>query len=187
MTVTGESYEEHSKALEQWVPTLEARLPMLADALAACFDAGGKVLVCGNGGSAADAQHLATELVCRFEKDGRALPALALTTDTSALTAVGNDLGFEAVFARQVEALGRAGDILVAISTSGSSANVLAAAEAGLRQGMKVLSLTGLPGEPLHSQATWRLRAPSSRTARVQELHVFALHCLCALVEQRRR
>jgi D-sedoheptulose 7-phosphate isomerase len=175
---------EHADALAAWSPTLERQLPEIAREVAACLRAGGKVLTCGNGGSAADAQHLAAELVCRFERDGRALHAVSLTTDTSALTAVGNDLGFDRVFSRQVEALGRPGDILVAISTSGRSKNVLAAVDAAQGIGMKVLVMTGTPGEPLHSRATWSLQAPTSRTPRIQELHEFAMHCLCGLIEE---
>jgi D-sedoheptulose 7-phosphate isomerase len=179
-----DQHREHAEALAAWLPTLERQLPEVARALVDSLDAGGKVLICGNGGSAADAQHMAAELVSRFERERRALHAAALTVDTSALTAIANDYSFERVFSRQVEALGRAGDILVAISTSGRSPNVLAAVETAQRLGMMVLALTGTPGEPLHEKATWSLRAPCGRTARVQELHEFAMHCLCGLVEE---
>ena len=184
MTAIQELFQEHQRALAAWLPDLEKQLPALAQEMVSCLKAQGKILICGNGGSAADAQHFAAELVCRYEKDGRPLSAMALTTDTSILTAVGNDFSFDRVFARQVEALGRPNDILIAISTSGRSANVLAAVEAAHKSKMKVLALTGEPGQPLHANATWSLRAPSSRTARIQELHEFAIHCLCGTIEE---
>jgi D-sedoheptulose 7-phosphate isomerase len=184
MSTIKEHYDEHARALADWLPTIEKQLPEVAEAIAACLRGGGKILVCGNGGSAADSQHMATEFVSRFEKEGRPLAALALTVDTSTLTAIGNDYGFDWAFSRQVLAHGRPGDILVAISTSGRSKNVLCAVDAAEKQGLRVLVLTGTPGEPLHSRATWSLRAPSARTARIQECHEFAIHCICGLVEE---
>jgi D-sedoheptulose 7-phosphate isomerase len=183
MNVIQEQFLEHQHALQSWMPTLEPLLHELAQAFADCLRGGGKILICGNGGSAADSQHMAAELVSRFERERRGLAALALTVDTSALTAIGNDYSFDRVFARQVEALGQPGDILVGFSTSGRSKNVLAAVESAFQIGMRVLAFTGEPGEPLHSRATWSLRAPATRTARIQELHEFAMHCLCGLVE----
>jgi D-sedoheptulose 7-phosphate isomerase len=182
-TIAGQ-HREHAEALASWIPTLERVLPELARAIVDSLRAGGKVLICGNGGSAADAQHMAAELVSRFERERQALHAVALTVDTSALTAIANDYSFERVFARQVEGLGRPGDLLVAISTSGRSPNVLAAVETARRLRMKVAALTGTPGEPLSGRADWSLRAPCGRTSRVQELHEFAMHCLCGLVEE---
>jgi D-sedoheptulose 7-phosphate isomerase len=140
-------------------------------------------MVCGNGGSAADAQHLAAELVCRFAFNRRALPALALTTDTSALTAIANDLGFDRVFARQVEALARSGDMLVAISTSGRSANVIEAAREARSAGCKVVALTGADGGPLAELADLLLAAPSTTVARIQEVHAIIVHILAESVE----
>jgi len=147
------------------------------------FRAGGRLLLFGNGGSAAEAQGVATEYVGRFVSDRQALPAIALTTDTSALTAIGNDYGFERVFARQIEALGRAGDIAYAISTSGNSRNVVAGVAAAHQAGMKSIGLLGRGGGELGALVTWPLIVPSDETARVQEVHLMIGHTLCALVE----
>ncbi|MEK7269993.1 MAG: SIS domain-containing protein [Planctomycetota bacterium] len=166
-------------ALERILPSIAAAASEVRQALAA----GGKVLVCGNGGSAADAQHFTAELLGRFEKDRRALPAIAISTDTSSLTAIGNDLGFDRVFSRQVEGLGRRGDLLVAISTSGKSPNVLEAAKAARRRGLRVVALTGEAASPLARLAAVAIRAPSKRTARIQECHEFAIHAICGVVE----
>lgn len=155
-----------------------------AAAIAGCFRRGGKVLLFGNGGSAADAQHLAAELVGRFSTDRRALPAIALTTDTSTLTAVANDLGFERVFARQIEALGRRGDVAFAISTSGGSANVLAAVETARVHGLRVVALTGGDGGALAEAADVAIVVPSESTPRIQECHLALEHAICEAVEQ---
>jgi phosphoheptose isomerase len=152
-------------------------------ALAATLRGGGKVLVFGNGGSAADAQHIAAELVGRFEIERAALPAIALTTDTSALTAIANDYGFAHVFARQVEALGRRGDVALAISTSGSSANVLEGVEAARRAGLATIGLCGAPGCLLCEAVDIAIAAPAGDTARVQEVHLAVEHALCRAVE----
>lgn len=153
------------------------------DAVARALATGAKILVCGNGGSAADAQHFAAELVGRFERDRRGLPAIALTTDTSALTAISNDYGYERVFARQVDALGRPGDVLVSISTSGSSPNVLAAQSAAKAAGMVTVALTGRDGGALGAAADIHVNVASPSTARVQEVHRTILHVICQLVE----
>lgn len=158
-------------------------LRAMADAIVASLSAGGKVLLCGNGGSAADAQHFAAELVNRFHRDGKALPALALTTDTSVLTSIGNDSSFERIFARQVEALGRKGDVLLAFSTSGSSPNVLAAAEMARSLGMRVVAFTGARGDKLASLSDFALRVPSTETSHIQEVHLAAYHLVAQLVE----
>lgn len=158
----------------------------LEEAVALCIDAlrnGGKLLFCGNGGSAADAQHWAGELVSRFYHDRPALAAIALTTDSSILTAIGNDYGYDYTFARQVEALGQAGDVLVAISTSGNSPNVLRAAEAARVRGMQVIAFTGRSGGKLLALADSCFRMPSDETPRIQEGHEFVGHLLCALIE----
>jgi D-sedoheptulose 7-phosphate isomerase len=155
-----------------------------AGALVAALRGGRAVLVCGNGGSAADAQHFAAELVGRFERERRAWPALALTTDTSVLTAIGNDYGFERVFARQVEAYGRAGDVLIGISTSGGSPDVLAAVETARARGLVTIGLTGRDGGALGGRVDVHLNVPSPSTARVQEAHATLLHVLCDLVER---
>jgi D-sedoheptulose 7-phosphate isomerase len=149
------------------------------------LQSGGKLLLCGNGGSAADCQHIAAELTGRFTGRTRAaMAAIALTTDSSALTAIGNDFGFEEVFARQVEALGRAGDVLLAISTSGKSPNVLRAAERARGRGLVVVALTGPSAGPLGELAELTITAPGADTARIQELHMTVGHVLCELVER---
>lgn len=145
---------------------------------------GGKLLFCGNGGSAADCQHAATELVVRLKKDRRAFAAVALTTDTSLLTAGANDLGFDKVFQRQVEALGKKGDLLVALSTSGRSANVVAAARQARRQKLRVMALTGHGNSPLARLAHCVLPVPSEDTQRIQEAHIMFLHVLCRQAER---
>lgn len=143
---------------------------------------GNKILACGNGGSAADCQHFAAELVGRFERERLPLPALALTTDTSILTAVGNDYSFQEVFSKQVQAFGQSGDILLALSTSGNSANVLAAVDAALERDMRIVALTGKGGGAIARRLTdadVHICVPHDRTARIQEVHLLTIHCLC--------
>ena len=157
-----------------------------AAVLAGCLRGGNKVLVCGNGGSAADAQHFTAELLGRYERERAGLPALALHADTSTLTAVANDYGYEQVFARQVAALGRAGDALVAISTSGQSPGILRAVEAAQQAGLAVVALSGRDGGALAGllrPADVEIRVPATVTARIQEVHILALHCLCELID----
>ena len=146
---------------------------------------GGKLLLCGNGGSAADAQHLATECMVRLEAERPPLPAIALTTDTSLLTAAGNDQGFETIFARQVAGLGRPGDVLLAISTSGNSLNVVRAVEAAQQRGLHTLGLLGKDGGRLKDMVHIALVVPSSNTQRIQEVHITVGHILCGALEQR--
>jgi D-sedoheptulose 7-phosphate isomerase len=155
-----------------------------AEALVAAFESGGTVYFCGNGGSAADAQHLAAELAGRFRADRPALAAVALTTNSSALTAIGNDFGFDQVFARQLEGLGVTGDVLVAISTSGDSPNVRLAIEVAHRQGMTVVGMTGLAGKRFAALCDIALVTPSPATPLVQEGHIAMGHALCGLVER---
>jgi D-sedoheptulose 7-phosphate isomerase len=161
----------------------------IADAVSAivgCITAGGKVLVCGNGGSASDAQHFAAEFVGRFERERPGLAALALTTDTSVLTAIANDYDFNAIFSKQVQALGSPGDVLIAITTSGNSANVLAAVEAAHAKEMTVVALTGHTGGKMRGLLTEtdvHVCVPHERTARIQEVHILTLHCLCDAVD----
>ena len=145
---------------------------------------GGTLFFCGNGGSAADAQHMATEYVIRYMRNRRALPAIALTTDTSLLTAAGNDFGFETVFARQVEALARPGDLLIIHSTSGKSPNVLRAAEAARAKGVAVLSFSARDGGPLRELSDHNVIVPTDRTDRAQEIHLCVEHMICDLVER---
>ncbi len=145
---------------------------------------GGTLFFCGNGGSAADAQHLATEYVVRYMKNRRAYPAVALTTDTSLLTAAGNDLGFEEIFARQVEALAKPGDLLIIHSTSGSSPNVLRAAEAARAKRVKVLSFTARDGGALKTLSDHTIIVPTERTDRAQEIHLCMEHAICEAIER---
>ncbi|MES2297216.1 MAG: phosphoheptose isomerase [Pseudomonadota bacterium] len=148
----------------------------------AALSNGNKILACGNGGSAADCQHFAAELVGRFERERFPLPALALTTDSSILTAVGNDYSYRDIFSKQVQAFGQAGDVLLAISTSGNSANVAAAVEAALEREMRVVALTGKHGGAIGKMLTdadVHICVPHERTARIQEVHLVAIHCIC--------
>lgn len=144
---------------------------------------GGTIFFCGNGGSAADAQHLAAELVVRYRNERYSWPGLALTTDTSVLTAAGNDYGYEYVFSRQIEGLGKAGDLLVAISTSGTSKNVVLAAQAARAKGMTVVAMTGADARALGELADRVLAVPSTTTARIQEMHILAGHIWCEMVD----
>ena len=161
----------------------------IADAVSAlvgCITGGGKVLACGNGGSASDAQHFAAEFVGRFERERPGLAAVALTTDTSILTAIGNDYDFNVIFAKQVLALGAPGDVLLAISTSGNSANVIAAIEAARTKEMVVIAMTGHKGGKIREMLTETdvlICVPHERTARIQEVHLLTVHCLCDAVD----
>jgi len=154
-----------------------------AQAIAEALGAGGKLLAFGNGGSAADAQHLAAELVGRFQKERAAIPAIALTVDTSVLTSVANDYSFKQVFARQVEALGRPGDVAIGISTSGESPNVLIALQAAKAQGLKTVALTGRDGGSVGRAADIHVNVPDQNAARVQEVHRTLMHVICEIVE----
>lgn len=168
------------------VETIDKKIVKAAARAAQTLDNSGKILICGNGGSASDAQHFAAELVCRYERDRKALGAIALTTDTSVLTAAGNDYDFSKIFSRQVEALGRPGDLLVAITTSGQSDNINHAVETALKLGIHVIALTGNDGgklAPLIANKGLELRVPSTVTARIQEAHAIIIHCICDLVE----
>lgn len=164
-------------------PAVEA-VGSAAEMLIEALDAGGRVYVCGNGGSAADAQHIAGELAGRFRRDRRPLACVALTTDTSVLTAVGNDFGFEHIFSRQVEALMGAADVLWALSTSGTSPNVLAAARAARDRGGRVLAMTGRAGGELAGLADVCFRAPADRTDLIQQIHQLAYHVICELLDE---
>jgi D-sedoheptulose 7-phosphate isomerase len=165
-------------------PALALGMARAAARLVEALGDGRQVLVCGNGGSAAESQHFAAELTGRFKRERPALPAMALTVDTSALTAIGNDYGFDRVFARQVEAYGRPGDVLLALSTSGRSPNVVAAAAAARARGLAVVALTGADAGPLGAVADEVLAVPEADTARVQEVHLTVLHVLCDEIER---
>ncbi len=172
----------------------QAARDLLADDIARAIDitvktlqSGQKILSCGNGGSAADAQHFSAELVCRFERERPGLPAIALTTDSSALTAISNDYSYKELFARQIDALGQSGDCLLAISTSGNSANVIRAIEAAHDKGMNVIALTGRDGgrmAKLLIDSDVEIRVPADNTARIQEVHLLTIHCLCHQIDE---
>jgi len=162
-------------------------IAMAIERLTEAFKSGNKILSCGNGGSAADAQHFSAELVCRFERERPGLPAVALTTDTSALTAISNDYHYDEVFARQVNALGQPGDVLLAISTSGNSANVIRAIESAHEKGLTVVALTGRDGGSIANLMQGNdveIRVPSDSTARIQEVHLLTIHCLCHQIDE---
>lgn len=174
--------QQHASVLEasaELSPGISAAATIITGALRE----GGKLLLCGNGGSAADAQHLAAEFTGRFLRERRPYPAIALHANTSGLTAIGNDYGFEQVFARSVEAFGAAGDVLIAISTSGNSPNVIAAARLARARGLAVIGLTGADGGQLAAMCDRCLRVPSRDTPRIQELHILIGHIVCGLVE----
>lgn len=180
------AYVADSIAVKQQLLADTVMLDRIAAVVRLCMEAfrrGNKILVAGNGGSAADAQHLASELVARFEFDRPGLPAIALTTDTSALTAIGNDYGYEFLFSRQVEALARPGDLFFGITTSGNSKNVLKAMDAAARLGVTRIALCGSGGR-VHEIAEHVLAAPSTHTPRIQECHILIIHILCALLEE---
>jgi D-sedoheptulose 7-phosphate isomerase len=174
--------DEHATMLDL-LRDLAPAIARTASVVADCLAAGGHVLFCGNGGSAADAQHLAAELVGRFLKESRAFPAIALHANTSVLTALGNDYGFETIFSRQVEAHGRPGDVLVGISTSGNSSNVLRAVETARQRGLATVGLSGGSGGQLAGVCDICLSGPSPSTPRVQEGHILIGHIICGLVE----
>lgn len=167
----------------QMAPAIVAAARLLVEAL----DQGGKILTCGNGGSAADAQHFSSEMLNRFDRERRELPALALTTDASTVTSIGNDYDFSQIFAKQIRALGQPEDVLLAFSTSGKSPNVLAAIETAHAKGMGVVLASGRDGGPAAAMLRTgdvELRVPSQVTARIQEIHLTIIHCLCELIDR---
>jgi D-sedoheptulose 7-phosphate isomerase len=178
---TIESHEEAICNLKQnCIPTIES----IADICRNAIHNGHKILFCGNGGSAADSQHLAAEFVGRFVKERRGLLAIALTTDTSILTAVGNDYGYDQVFRRQVEALGDTGDVMIGISTSGNSGNIVKAFEQAKQQGLRVIAFTGPKDSKMSAIADITLKVPAPVTARVQECHILVGHMICEYVDE---
>jgi D-sedoheptulose 7-phosphate isomerase len=177
------SVEESIAVKQAILASLLSPIMTAADWMTAALYAGHKLLLFGNGGSAADAQHIAAEFVGRFEKERRAWPAIALTTDTSILTALGNDYGIDVVFARQIEALGQPGDVVLAFSTSGNSPNVLEGVKAARAKGLRVIGFTGADGGKLAPLCDLALRVPSRRTARIQEGHMVICHALCEVTE----
>lgn len=176
-------FAEHAEVTRRTQAALAGQFAKLVQACVQSLRSGGKLMLFGNGGSAADAQHLATELTVRYKADRAAIAALALTTDTSALTAIGNDLGFDKVFARQIAALGRAGDVAIGISTSGKSPNVLAALRQAREMGVVTVGLSGRTGGDLASVCDHLLIVPSDTTARIQEMHILLGQMLCGAIE----
>jgi D-sedoheptulose 7-phosphate isomerase len=175
-------FQESAQLKLQAAEELAEPISQAVEIMFTALSNGNKILACGNGGSAADCQHFAAELVGRFERERLPLPALALTTDTSILTAVGNDYGFREVYAKQVQAFGQSGDVLLALSTSGNSANVVAAIEAAVERDMRIIALTGKGGGvmgELLTESDVHICVPHERTARIQEVHLLTIHCLC--------
>jgi D-sedoheptulose 7-phosphate isomerase len=178
------SLREHLETFQALIANSLPEIQRAGEMLCGTLSNGRKILICGNGGSAADAQHIAAELVGRYEKHRQSWPAIALTTDTSALTALSNDFGYEEVFSRQVAGLANEGDLLIAISTSGKSANVLKAAKKARELGCQVVGLTGESAEPLASLCDVSVAIPSTRTSRVQEAHITIGHLWCEMIDQ---
>lgn len=183
-SIYSSSLAEHARVMSDLADGSMHAIIACSDLLIKTLRSGGKVLICGNGGSAADAQHIAAELVGRYETERKALPAIALTTDTSALTALANDYDFERIFARQVEALARPGDCLIAISTSGTSRNVIAAVMTARQMGCTIVGMTGAAGKKLASLSDACLMVPSKRTARIQEAHITVAHIWCEMIDE---
>ena len=175
--------EEHQQAIEVVREKLGSNIQKAAEACLTALQEGKKILFCGNGGSAADSQHLAAEFVGRFQVERGGLPAIALTTDTSIITAVGNDYGFATIFARQIEALGQKGDVLFALSTSGESENVLLAVQKAKEKGIFVIGMTGRTGGKIKDMADICLHVPVTKAARVQETHILIGHIICELLD----
>ncbi|MCP4685030.1 MAG: D-sedoheptulose 7-phosphate isomerase [bacterium] len=178
------AFESHAALIAEVQRQMTGEIERAAEKLVASLNGGHKLLLCGNGGSAADAQHFAAEFTGRFLAERKPLPAIALTTDTSALTAIGNDYGFDTIFERQVRALAAPGDLLLAISTSGNSANVIAAMAAMKELGGESIALTGRDGGRMKALADLNLIVPSDETPRIQEMHVTIGHILCAAVDR---
>ena len=167
--------------------SLPDAIAVAAQIMIAALKQGNKILCCGNGGSAADAQHFAAELLNRFEKDRKSLPAIAITTDTSTLTSIANDYDYHQIFSKQIEGLGKPGDVLLAISTSGNSENIIRAIQMAKQNNMTIVAMTGKNGGKIPAYLTEEdaeLRVSCESTARVQEVHILAIHCLCDLIEQ---
>lgn len=175
--------EEHIQVLRDSIEPYRQNFKQAADLCTNALAGKNRIFVCGNGGSAADAQHFAAELVGRYETERKALPAIALSTDTSAITAIGNDYGFDEIFSRQIRGLGCKEDILIAISTSGNSSNIVQAAEAARATGMKIIAFTGQGGGRLGEMADVLFASASRRTARIQEIHEIGLHALAEAIE----
>ncbi len=181
--VISQEFKAHKQTIEAVIGSMEASLEEASKLVVQTLKSGNKVLLCGNGGSAADAQHIAAELTGRYKSERRGLPAIALTTDTSALTAISNDYGYTKVFDRQVEALANKGDLLIGISTSGNSDNVLSALQTASKLGCKTLGFSGKNGGKMNEVCNINLIVPSDDTPRIQEMHILFGHILCQIVD----
>lgn len=178
-----EEFLSHQQTIADLMNSNTDSIQQACEMVVAAIKAGNKVLLCGNGGSAADAQHIAAEFTGRYVKERKGLPAIALTTDTSALTAIGNDYGFDKVFSRQVEALAQMGDVLIGISTSGNSPNVIQAFASAKEAGCKIISFSGRDGGKMKEHADCNIIIPSNITARIQEMHILVGHIICGAVD----
>lgn len=176
---------ESAEVKKDFIAKNEPLLLQIIDMMESCLQKGNKILIAGNGGSAADSQHWAAELIGRYKLDRKSLPAIALTTDTSILTAIGNDYGYDEVFSKQVEGLGQEGDIFVGISTSGNSGNILKAIEKAKENGLTPIGLTGRDGGKMHEKLDYNLIVPSDNTPRIQECHLCIYHTICEEIENR--
>lgn len=176
-------FEAHLETIQKVINLSSTDLEAAAFLIVGALQEGNKVLICGNGGSAADAQHFSAELTGRYKTERRGLPSIALTTDTSALTAIGNDYGFDKIFSRQVEALGSSGDVVIGISTSGNSKNVIEALNSAKKLGCKTMGLTGRDGGEMNSICDINVVVPSEDTPRIQEMHILFIHTICQIVD----
>ncbi len=183
LTVIEREFDAHRKVLEETIAGLQHFVYTAGVIVSEALERGNKVLLFGNGGSAADAQHIAAELTGRFKKERAPLPGIALTTDTSALTAIGNDYGYDQVFARQLAALAKEGDVAIGISTSGNSPNVVYALQTAIEMGCKTIGLSGKGGGKMNDVCDLNIIVPSDDTARIQEMHILVGHILCQLVD----
>ena len=178
-----DEFSSHLETINKVIETMEESLVQASQLAVETLKNGNKILLCGNGGSAADAQHIAAELTGRYKTERRGLPGIALTTDTSALTAIGNDYGYDRVFDRQVEALANKGDLIIGISTSGNSKNIVSALKLGRELGCKTLGLTGRDGGAMNEVCDINLIVPSNNTPRIQEMHILFGHTICQIID----
>ncbi|MGB5866824.1 MAG: D-sedoheptulose 7-phosphate isomerase [Arcobacteraceae bacterium] len=178
-----EEFHSHLETINNVIGTMEENIQTASEIIVEALKNGNKILLCGNGGSAADAQHIAAELTGRYKTERRGLPGIALTTDTSALTAIGNDYGYDRVFDRQVESLANEGDVIIGISTSGNSANVVSALKLGQELGCKTVGLSGRDGGEMNNVCDINLIVPSNNTPRIQEMHILFGHTICQIID----
>jgi D-sedoheptulose 7-phosphate isomerase len=183
LTTIKEEFNSHLETINKVMNHMESDVEAAATIVVEALKNGNKVLLCGNGGSAADAQHIAAELTGRYKTERRGLPGIALTTDTSALTAIGNDYGYDRVFDRQVESLANSGDVIIGISTSGNSKNVISALKLGHELGCKTIGLTGRDGGQMNEVCNINLIVPSNNTPRIQEMHILFGHTICQIID----